>query len=253
MCPRSRTAVWLHLDIASMPYEKARQLQLAVVDAKGGDGGLADVVIFLEHPPVFTLGRRGRRDHLKVTQAFLEAHGLSLIHTERGGDVTYHGPGQLVSYPVVDLRANGWRVVDFVAALEEVMIRTVLDWGILARRNPLNRGVWVGMEKIGSVGIAVRRGISFHGFALNVNPDLTPFSWIDPCGLRGIRMTSMERLGKTPPMDEVRRSAKHHTEAVFHVTLQETSLHELGDLLKGPGSSSECMGDPRLGPLPPAG
>ncbi len=119
MCPRSRTAVWLHLDIASMPYEKARQLQLAVVDAKGGDGGLADVVIFLEHPPVFTLGRRGRRDHLKVTQAFLEAHGLSLIHTERGGDVTYHGPGQLVSYPVVDLRANGWRVVDFVAAQGE--------------------------------------------------------------------------------------------------------------------------------------
>lgn len=243
MCPRSSKPGWLHVDISSMPYEEARQLQLALLEAKGGECGFPDVVILLEHPPVFTLGRRGDLGHLKVTGTYLKGRGIPLIHAERGGDVTYHGPGQLVCYPIVDLRANGWKVVDFVAALEEVMIRTVREWGILACRNPLNRGVWVGMEKIGSVGIAVRRGISFHGFALNVNTDLTPFSWIDPCGLRGIRMTSMERQGKVASMDDVRESVKRHMESVFSVHLQGASLDELTGLLRRTEATSTRKGN----------
>lgn len=249
MCPRSSELGWLCVDIASMPYEEARRLQLALVEAKGREDGFPDVVILLEHPPVFTLGRRGGHSHLKVTRAFLEEGGFPVIHAERGGDVTYHGPGQLVCYLIVDLRANGWRVLAFVGALEEVMIRTVRDWGIVAYRNPLNRGVWVGMEKMGSVGIAVRRGISFHGFALNVNTELTPFSWIDPCGLRGIRMTSIERLGKAPSMGEVRESVKRHVEAVFSVRLHAASLRELARLLRPPDVPWTWDGDLSLPPF----
>ncbi len=223
---------WGVLEIPFLEYDHAWELQLALVDARKDHPGCPDVVMLLEHPAVFTVGRRGDLTGLRVGEDFLKARGYGLRVVERGGLITYHGPGQLVCYPVVDLRANGWKVVDFVGALEEVMIRIARDWGIEACRNSLNRGVWVGMEKLGSVGIAVRRGISFHGFAFNVATDLTPFSWIDPCGLTGIRMTSMERLGKGPSMEEVRKHAKDHMEAVFQVRLEEISLQELVDLVR---------------------
>jgi len=174
---------WLCLDIPSMDYEEARRLQLELVEARHRGESTSDIVLLLEHPPVFTLGRRGERAHVIVSESFLNDRGIPLIHVERGGDVTYHGPGQLVCYLLVNLRTNHWPVVDFVCALEEIMIRTAGEWGIASERNSVNRGAWVGMSKIGSVGIAVRRGISFHGFALNVNNSLEPFSWINPCGL----------------------------------------------------------------------
>jgi lipoate-protein ligase B len=151
---------------------------------------------------------------------------------ERGGDITYHGPGQLVVYPIVDLRASRWSVVEFVEALEEVMIRTLMDWGIKAERNPKNRGVWVGLSKIGSVGIAVRRSISFHGLALNVNTELEPFSWVHPCGLQGVRMTSMkEILGKEIAMVDVRRATATHIQEIFHVQMETETLDEILNLL----------------------
>jgi len=235
---------WLHADIASMPYEEARRLQLALVETKERGDGFPDVIFFLEHPAVFTLGRRGGRGHLKVTEGFLRARGIPLIHTERGGEITYHGPGQLVCYPIVDFRGKGWKVVDFVGALEEVMIRTAREWGILAGRNALNRGTWVGTEKLGSVGIAVRRGISYHGFALNVNTDLQPFDWIDPCGLRGVRMTSMQRLlGEEVSMEEVRRAASRHAGEIFGAEFRMTGLDAVHGLLArgnpGPGRTGD--------------
>jgi lipoic acid synthetase len=167
-----------------------------------------------------------------VTESFLAKRNISLVQVERGGDITYHGPGQLVGYPIMDLRSVNWKVVDFVGALEEVMIRTVADWGISAERNPLNRGAWVGMKKIGSVGIAVRRGVSFHGFALNVNTSLKPFEWIHPCGLEGMTVTSMERTigGKVPPK-EVREAAKRHLSGVLRVTMKSVTLEELRRIL----------------------
>jgi lipoate-protein ligase B len=214
-----------------MDYEEASSLQVRLVEARGRRQ-IPDVVLLLEHPPVFTLGRRGGDAHFLVDENYLKARGIPVFQAERGGEVTHHGPGQLVGYPIVDLRENGWKVVDFVAALEEVMIRTAAHWGIRAERNALNRGVWVGMDKLGSIGIAVRRGISFHGFALNVNTDLEPFQWVNPCGLQGVRMTSMERiLGDKVPMEEVRETAKRQIEAVFSVRLQTTSLEELTGLL----------------------
>jgi lipoate-protein ligase B len=185
-------------------------------------------VLFLEHPPVFTLGRRGGLDNLTVSEAFLEKNGISVIHVERGGDITYHGPGQLVVYPIIDLKNSGLRVLDFVTALEEVMIRAAKDWGVLGERNPMNRGVWIENKKLGSIGITIRRGISFHGIAFNVNVALDPFDWINPCGLKGIGMTSMEReLSHPLVMEEMRGALKRHMETVFGMKLEVANLLEL--------------------------
>ena len=151
---------------------------------------------------------------------------------ERGGDITYHGPGQLVIYPIVNLKKAGFGVVDFVEAIEEIMIRTLDDWGIRAERNSLNRGAWVGRSKIGSIGIAVRRSISFHGLALNVNTDLDPFTWIHPCGLQGVTVTSMEKiLGQQISMVEVKKRAAFHLQEVFGVRLESSSLEKIEHLL----------------------
>jgi len=215
-------------EVCSMDYCEALELQHALVDAKISTTLGRDVLLLLEHPPVFTLGRRGSHEHLLVAGAFLESRGIQVIHVERGGDVTYHGPGQLVCYPIVDLRKGRWKVVDFVEALEEVMIRTVADWGIRAGRNPMNRGVWVGMSKIGSLGIAVRRAVSFHGFALNVNTSLEPFSWIHPCGLEGVHVTSVKQLcGKEIPMEDVQGAVRLHIQEIFGVEIDQVSLDEI--------------------------
>lgn len=215
-------------EACSMDYCEALELQHALVDAKISTTLDRDVFLLLVHPPVFTLGRRGSHEHLLVAGAFLESRGIQVIHVERGGDVTYHGPGQLVGYPIVDLRKGRWKVVDFVEALEEVMIRTVADWGIRAGRNPMNRGVWVGRSKIGSLGIAVRRAVSFHGFALNVNTSLEPFSWIHPCGLEGVHVTSMKQLcGKEIPMEDVQDAVRLHIQEIFGVEMDQVSLDEI--------------------------
>jgi lipoate-protein ligase B len=223
---------WLCVELLSMDYHEALELQHKLVDAKIAGALGPDVLLLLEHPPVFTLGRRGSREHLLVAEALLESRGVQLIHVERGGDITYHGPGQLVSYPIVDLRRGHWRVIDFVAALEQVMIHTLAEWRIKAGRNPVNRGVWVGMSKVGSVGIAVRRGVSYHGFALNVNTWLEPFSWIHPCGLEGVELTSMkDLLGREVPMEDLRRAVGFHMQTIFGVELERVNLMDIYRLL----------------------
>jgi lipoyl(octanoyl) transferase len=174
-----------------MEYEKARDLQVRLVDARYRGMLGSDILLLMEHLPVFTLGRRGGRENLTVSELFVKNAGISIIHAERGGDVTFHGPGQLVGYPIIDLRAVGLTVTGYVEMLEEVMILTAAHWGVTATRNPRNHGVWVGDRKLGSLGIAIRRGIAFHGFALNVNNSLEPFDWINPCGLQGVKMTSI--------------------------------------------------------------
>jgi lipoate-protein ligase B len=151
---------------------------------------------------------------------------------ERGGDITYHGPGQLVVYPIIDLRDAGLRVLDYVTDLEEIIIRAAKDWGVVAERNPMNRGVWIENKKLGSIGITVRRGVSFHGIAFNVNVALEPFDWINPCGLKGISMTSMEReLSHQLSMHEMREAIKRHMETIFGVGLDVVEISELKGLL----------------------
>jgi lipoate-protein ligase B len=188
---------WYALDLGIMDYRKAWAFQLRLVDARKADILSTDVVLLVEHPSVFTLGRRGGAANLKVSRAFLADRGIDVVSVERGGDITYHGPGQVVIYPVVNLRTSGLGVLPFVESLEEMMIRTVADWGIKGERNRMNRGAWVGMKKIGSIGIAVQRSVSFHGLALNVNTDLEPFTWVNPCGLHGVVITSMKQELRT--------------------------------------------------------
>jgi lipoic acid synthetase len=219
---------WLFLDLGLLDYREAWALQLRLVDARKDDVLKNDVVLFLEHPAVFTLGRRGGHTNLKVTESFLASRGIPLVHVERGGDITYHGPGQLVVYPVVHLQAMGLGVLPLVEGLEEIMIRTAADWAIKAERNPRNRGAWVGPNKIGSIGIAVRRSVSFHGLALNVNTDLEPFTWVNPCGLQGVMITSMKQvLGREVPMEDVKNAAKEHMENVFGIRLKSSSLWDI--------------------------
>ncbi len=220
------------LDLGLIDYSAARDLQLKIVEAKKTGLLDQDVFLILEHAPVFTLGLRGGKDHLKVPEAFLVSRNIPLVHIERGGDITYHGPGQLVIYPIVNLRTGRWRVVSFVETLEELMLRIARDWGIQAERRPLNRGIWVGHDKLGSVGIAVRRSVSFHGLALNINTDLEPFQWIDPCGLEGVSVTSIQRLiGKTINMQTVRDRAIAHIQDIFKITLETVSRDNLERIL----------------------
>ena len=220
--------IWLCVDLPTMEYKEAWDLQANIVAARKDRIIDTDIVLFLEHHPVFTLGRRGGLNNLTVSEAFLEKKGISVIQVERGGDITFHGPGQLVIYPIIELRAARLGVADYVTALEEVMIRTAADWGIKAEQNPRNRGVWVGNNKLGSIGVAIRRGVSFHGLAFNVNTSLEPFSWIHPCGLEDIEITSLEReLSHTISLSQVRETARHHIEVVFGVKLTMKSLAEL--------------------------
>ncbi|UCF91462.1 MAG: lipoyl(octanoyl) transferase LipB [Desulfobacterales bacterium] len=228
---RRRTAplrTWLAVDLGTLAYQKAWDLQIRLVNAKKAKAIAEDVILFLEHPAVFTLGRRGGCENLLVTAKFLAKADIAVIQVERGGDITFHGPGQLVVYPIVDLPRSRLKVVDFVDTLEEIMIRTARNWGIPAQRDARNRGIWVGDNKMGSIGIAVRRGISFHGLALNVSLDLSPFAWIQPCGLQGVGMTSMQReLSRALSVAQVREEVRRQFEAVLGVKLQDKSLFEL--------------------------
>jgi lipoate-protein ligase B len=216
------------VNIPSMEYERALAFQRAIVADRIAGNFTGDVVLILEHPQVFTLGRRGGLDNLTVKRRFLQERGIGLVQVERGGDITFHGPGQLVIYPIIDLKAHSLPVVDFVAGLEEVMIRTAMDWGIAAKGDPQNRGVWIGKTKIGSIGITIRRGISFHGLAFNVNSDLTPFAWINPCGLKDIEVTSMAaQLGGRVSMEAVRDAAAAHLAGIFGLSLVTMALEDL--------------------------
>jgi len=209
-------------------YHPVWHLQKRLVAARKDKTIDADTVLILEHPAVFTFGRRGGDENLTVSQTFLKETGIELIQVERGGSITFHGPGQVVVYLIMNLQAAGLSVTDYVTRLEEMMLRTAADWGIAARRHSLNRGIWVDSKKMGSVGIAVRRGITFHGLALNVNLSLDPFSWIHPCGLKGIQVTSLAKESKqTVSIGKVRTSLKHHIESVFGVRLESIALPAL--------------------------
>ena len=223
--PRRRC---LCVDLPRIDYQDAWTLQTDLVAARWERRLDTDVILLLEHRPVFTLGRRGGMGNLTVSEDMLQERGIPVIQVERGGDITFHGPGQLVIYPIIDLNAARLGVADYVEMLEEAVIRVAADWGITAGRDPRNRGVWVGDSKLASIGIAVRRGISFHGVALNVSLALEPFGWINPCGLQGIGITSLEKeLGRRVSMEKVCRDVRYHLGAVFHMELMMTRIEQL--------------------------
>jgi len=221
-----------------MPYEEAWDLQTRLVEARRSGVLSTDMVLFLEHPPVFTLGRRGGRENLLVSESFLERSGVPVVHVERGGNITYHGPGQLVGYPILELRGAGLGVTEYVEGLEEVMIGVASEFGVRASRDSRNRGAWVGNRKLGSIGIAIRHGIAFHGFAFNVNLSMEPFGWINPCGLQEVGMTSLEQeLSENIPMDRALESTKRHLQSVFGLVFRGITMKALKPLMDGTGDN----------------
>ena len=188
--------------LGRLDYAAATELQ--ETGARGVKDGGPERLLLLEHEPVITLGRNARPEDVLLPEEGLRARGVALAPTNRGGQVTYHGPGQLVGYPILCLHPERRDVGRYLRDLEEVLIRTLAHFGIAATRVPGLTGVWVEGEKIASLGVHLSRWVTTHGFALNVSTDLAAFSLIVPCGLRAARMTSMERLlGFRPPLERV--------------------------------------------------
>jgi lipoyl(octanoyl) transferase len=205
------------IDLGLISYTAAWELQKRVVAARKA-GAIENVLLFCEHPHVITLGRNGNRANLLATESVLRQKGVEYFETSRGGDITYHGPGQIVGYPILNLGEIKRDVVWYVRMLEEVMIRASAEFGIAAQRESGKTGVWVGegagAEKLAAIGVHVSRWVTSHGFAFNVATDLRYFDLIVPCGIAGRKGTSVEKLleRQVRLVDVKRRLAKHFAE-----------------------------------------
>ncbi|MCW2979670.1 MAG: lipB [Solirubrobacterales bacterium] len=195
----------LLLDCGTLPYKDAWEVQLRLAERRS-EGAIPDVLMLLQHSPVYTRGRRAKAEELPMGEAWYEERGIEILDTDRGGLVTYHGPGQLVAYPIVDLAPLGGDVHEYVRGLERVMIGSLAEHGVGAQTIEGLTGVWTqgpppgpavagAAKKIGSIGIHVSKGITTHGLAVNVDNDLQPFEWVVPCGIQGVTMTSIAREG----------------------------------------------------------
>lgn len=189
--------------------------------ARRSSGAIADTLMLVEHPHTYTLGRATKDGHLLVSRAALAEQGIALVETDRGGDITYHGPGQVVGYPILKLAQHGGDLLRYLRMLEETLIVALADYGVAAGRIAGLTGVWVGEQKIAAIGVRLSAsGVTQHGFALNVTTDLRYFGQIIPCGIVGKGVTSLERLiGVTPARDEVERRVAAAFGAVFDVAI----------------------------------
>ena len=178
-------------DLGTLPYAEALALQRAVAKARISGAFDEDLLLLVEHPPVVTLGRSSKSQHLLASPALLQARGVELHEVERGGDVTFHGPGQLVGYPIVDLKRHKQDLHWFLRQVEESLIRAIEPLGIMAERRAGLTGVWTGGRKIASIGVHARDWVTWHGFALNVTTDLSYFDLMVPCGIAAVEMTSI--------------------------------------------------------------
>jgi lipoyl(octanoyl) transferase len=201
-------------DLGNIEYGAAWNLQRGLV-ASRKQRLIGDRLLFAEHPHVITMGRGSRREHLLASPQQLDRLGIALWETDRGGDVTYHGPGQLVGYPIVDLREWKRDVVAYLRALEQVLIGAAAEFGIRAERLPGCTGVWAGGAKLAAMGVHVSRWVTSHGFALNVNTDLRYFRYIVPCGLTKPVTSIAELLGEAPPRAAVVETVTRHFGRVF--------------------------------------
>jgi lipoyl(octanoyl) transferase len=199
-----------------VPYAEALEMQKALVEERRA-GRIPNLLLLLQHPPVITLGvRRSSRDHVTATDDQLESRGIEVHDTGRGGDVTYHGPGQVVGYPILDLKPDRCDVHRYVRDVEEVMIRACADYGVTADRIAGLTGVWVGAEKIGAIGIRISKWVTSHGFAFNVSTDLEHFRLIVPCGIADRGVTSLERASRRSiTITEAEDALVRHFAAVF--------------------------------------
>jgi lipoyl(octanoyl) transferase len=199
-------------------------------------GVIADTLLLLEHPHVYTLGRNAKKENLLISAEQLAARGAQVFEIDRGGDVTYHGPGQLVGYPVLDLAKHRRDIAWYMRCLEEVLIEVAREYGLEAGRLAGAPGVWVGNDKLAAMGVHISRWVTSHGFAFNVNTDLRYFDWIVPCGLRDKGVTSLQKLlGRRVGMDEVAEKVVRHFGRVFGL-----EMVEVVEEVEARGSRVEC-------------
>jgi lipoyl(octanoyl) transferase len=214
-------------------YVEALAVQQQLVAARKA-GGAPDTLLLLEHPPVITLGRAANRAHVLADEEARRSRGVELFETGRGGDVTYHGPGQLVGYPIISLAPDRCDVRRYVRDLEEVLIRAAADFGVEAGRIAGLTGVWVGGEKLAAIGVRISRWVTMHGFAFNVTTDLSHFEMIVPCGIADHGVTSLEKiLGRRIALNEVAASVARHFGEVFERRMLDRPPQEFqlkGDL-----------------------
>ncbi|MFB0527930.1 MAG: lipoyl(octanoyl) transferase LipB [bacterium] len=209
------------LDIGLVNYEKAYYLQKRLHEFRR-QGRIDDILILLEHEPVVTMGRRGKRDNILVSDELLESKGIRVFEIDRGGDVTLHCPGQLVGYPIIDLKIHGKNIHKYLRNLEEVIIRSLKVYGIDGQRIENHTGVWVGGRKIASIGIGIKGWVTFHGFSLNINSDMSYFSLIRPCGFESRMVTSVsEILGSAVEAKNFRHRLIKQFAEVFSMEMEE--------------------------------
>jgi lipoyl(octanoyl) transferase len=231
MVPADMTAV-RSLEVRRLgrvPYAEALEFQKRLVEQRRA-GAIGDVLLLVEHPPVLTLGVRGDggRSHILASDDELASRHIDVFETGRGGDITYHGPGQIVGYPIIDLDPDRRDVHKYVRDLEEVLIRVAADYGIMAGRVQGLTGVWVGDGKLAAIGVRIQRWVTSHGFALNHTTDLSHFDLIVPCGIADRGVTSLARLGCTASRAEVETRIAAHFAAVFDRTVYEASSQAVG-------------------------
>jgi lipoyl(octanoyl) transferase len=224
------------LQLGRVSYAESLELQKTLIEARH-EGRIANTLVLLEHPPVLTLGRNASRANILASDEFLAYRGVEVHEINRGGDVTYHGPGQLVGYPIFDLRSFSPRLgaVEYVRKIEEALIRSCGDFGVPATRVPGRTGVWtmaggsVQEKKIAAIGVHIARGITSHGFAFNVNPDLRDFQLIVPCGIADREVTSLEREVDPPPStaDTCNAVARQFGQVFGHQVLWLESIADL--------------------------
>jgi lipoyl(octanoyl) transferase len=242
------------IDLGRIAYGEALALQQRLVVARK-NGAIPDLVLFCEHPHVITLGRNGKHENLHVSEDFLREKGVEFHHTNRGGDITYHGPGQIVAYPILDLNGIRRDVVWYVRQLEQSMIEATSSFGVRAFRIPGCTGVWVegnvgesansgGQEKLASIGVHISRWVTSHGCAYNVSTDLSFFDLITPCGIAGCRAISLEKLLGIPVMraDAIARLSQGFSNA-FGLELVPEDLSELRRWLGEPEPAEISTGD----------
>ncbi len=206
--------------LGQVGYNEAYQLQTDLLQQRM-DNGIGDALLLLEHPPTITVGKSGNLENILISREELDRRGISFFFSDRGGDVTYHGPGQLVGYPIIDLRNRQRDLRQYVRNLEEVIIRALSDFGIKATRDISHRGVWVAGKEIAALGLRIRKWVTMHGFSLNVNTDLEPFSLINPCGFSDRGATSMAAiLAQEIPVAAVTKRVLAHFSEAFEVEIK---------------------------------
>lgn len=220
---------WL-LELGVEPYDRVWEMQHRLVEARRA-GRIPDAFLLLEHEPVITLGRRGNESNILAAPARLEELGVIVRKVERGGDVTYHGPGQIVGYPILRIHDHNLGASDYMHALEEVLIRVVGDLGITAYRRDGLVGVWTEGGKVAALGARIQLGVSFHGFALNVDPIMEHWRLIVPCGLTEPVTSMRQLLGRRVEVAEVRARVRARFEEVFGVALQPVTWCEIEALV----------------------